>query len=166
MRIRVFTPADQEAAAAVIQAGMRDRWGDDYDPTSNPDLRDIGASYMTSGRLFLVAEVPDGTVVDQIVGTGALVPESPGVSRILRISVDRDWRRRGTAKAIVAELLAAARRAGSTKVVVSTDTPWLEAVALYEATGFIVTGTDDIDTHFALELGKPPDKNFIRSADL
>ena len=149
MRIREFTPADQEVAEAVIQAGMGDRWGDDYDPTSNPDLHDIEASYMTNGRVFLVAEMMDGLIV----GTGALVPEGRGVSRILRISVSRDWRRQGIAKALVAELLAAARRAGSTKVVVSTDTPWLEAIALYEATGFIVTGTDDIETHFTLELG-------------
>ncbi len=149
MRIREFTPADQEAAEAVIQAGMRDRWGEDYDPTSNPDLHNIEANYTANGRTFLVAEVPDGSVV----GTGALVPEGRGVSRILRISVDRDWRRQGIAKSLVAELLVAARKAGSTSVVVSTDTPWLEAIALYEATGFLVTGADGIDTHFALELG-------------
>lgn len=131
---------------------MRDRWGDGFDPTSNPDLTDIWANYMTKGAVFLVAEMPDGSGVDQIVGTGALVPESPQVSRILRVSVDREWRRRGIAKTIVAELLAVARRAGSNRVVVSTDTPWLEAVALYEATGFVVTGVDGTDTHFAMEV--------------
>ena len=136
MRIREFTPADQEAAEAVIQAGMRDRWGNDYDPTSNPDLADLRANYMTNASLLLVAEMPDS----EIVGTGALVPEGVGVSRILRISVDQASRRRGIAKALVAELLAAASKAGSTRVVVSTDTPWLEAIALYKATGFAVTG--------------------------
>ncbi len=132
---------------------MRDRWGDDYDPTSNPDLSDLDANYMTNARLFLVAEMTDSNGADQIVGTGALVPEGSGVSRILRVSVDRDWRRRGIAKALVAELLLAASKAGSTRVVVSTDTPWFEAIALYEATGFVAMGVDQTDTHLALELG-------------
>ncbi len=37
-------------------------------------------------------------------------------------------------------------------VVVSTDTPWLSAVALYRACGFTEVGHDGVETHFRLTV--------------
>jgi N-acetylglutamate synthase-like GNAT family acetyltransferase len=126
---------------------MAERWGDAFDLTANSDTHDLWASYMTNGRTFLVVE-NNGTLV----GTGALVPESSGVSRILRMSVDRGHRRRGIARMLIAELLDVAQQLGSRKVVVCTDTPWAEAVALYRSSGFAVTDEDGTDTHFSIDV--------------
>jgi SAM-dependent methyltransferase len=53
---------------------------------------------------------------------------------------------------MVDALVAAARRRGSHSVVVSTDTPWRDAVALYRSCGFVVTHVDQTDTHLELPL--------------
>ena len=148
MRVRTFEPEDQRSAHDLIQAGLRERWGDSFDPAANPDTNDISASYMTGGSQFVVAESDDGVVI----GTGALVPERYGVARIRRMSVDHRFRRRGIAKALVAELLERATLAGNQRVVVSTDTPWSEAVALYQSTGFAMIARDRTDTHFSMDI--------------
>jgi len=126
---------------------MRDRWGDAFDPTRNPDLGDLWASYMTNGAELLVAVDRDGAIV----GTGALVPDPEG-ARIVRMSVAAAMRRQGIARTLVAELVELARETGVDHVVASTDIPWTDALALYEACGFVVTGHSDDETHLRLDL--------------
>jgi len=147
VRVREFTAADQDAAAAVIQGGMRDRWGAAFDPAQNPDLDDLWESYMTNGSCLLVAVDEDDTVV----GTGALVPDRAG-AEILRMSVATHMRRRGIARDVVAALVERARANDIDTVVVSTDTPWTDAIALYESCGFTITGHSDDETHLRRDL--------------
>src|SRR5690242_11084261 len=100
--IRPFIRADQAAARRLILDGLAEHFGW-LDATLNPDLDDIWAHYVANGALFVVAEI-DGVPV----GTGALVPEGTG-GRLVRISVAPAQRRRGVGRAVVDDLVRAAR---------------------------------------------------------
>lgn len=145
--MRDFTTRDQIAVRELVLGGMRERWGDAYDPSANPDLDDISTSYVDRGAEVVVVQIGG-----EIVATGMLRPEPDRRGRILRMSVDQGYRRRGFGRQVVEELVRRARRRGMVEVVVLTDTPWTSALALYRSSGFAHVGQDDIDTHFALPL--------------
>jgi GNAT superfamily N-acetyltransferase len=129
---------------------MRERWGAQFDASANPDTDDIWLSYVTRGAEIVVVEMGGN-----VIATGTLLPEIDGSGRILRMSVDRQHRRQGLARTIVAELVERSRRRGLDRVTVTTDTPWSEAVALYQSCGFdLVSQTDDA-SHFVLSLREP-----------
>ena len=147
LRIRPFTPADQRAVRTLILAGLGERFGF-VDETLNPDLDDIAAHYLAQGHAFLVAEQ-----AGEIVATGGLIFESDGgVCQLVRISVRRELRRQGAARAIVAALLALARERGRQRVWVETHEPWQDAIALYERMGFSVYDRRDGLVFLALQL--------------
>ncbi len=143
--IRPFRPEDQAAAKALILAGLVEHFGY-LDPTRNPDLDDIAATY--AGGTFLLAWRGD-----EIVGTGALVHEREGVARIVRMSVDAPVRRRGIGTQVLQALCEHARAAGYRQIVLETTSTWHEVVAFYRRNGFRLVGSWDGDTHFAMDLG-------------
>lgn len=145
--IRDFGPGDQTPVRELVLAGMRERWGDAYDPSANPDLDDLSATYVDRGAEVVVVEI-DGTVV----ATGILQPQGDGRARILRLSVAQAHRRQGVGRQVVHELIRRARRRGMLELLVLTDTPWTSALALYRSCGFDQIGQDDTDTYFALTL--------------
>lgn len=142
--IRDFTPADQPAVHKIIQAGMAERWGDQYDPSMNADSNDM-ESHVRAGGQVVVVETADG-----IVATGTLLVQPDGSGRLIRMATHTDHRRRGWARAIVEELVGRARQANLHPIHVLTDNPWDSAKRLYLSCGFVVTNIDDIDTHFEL----------------
>lgn len=145
--VRDFTPTDQASVRALVLAGMRERWGDEYDPGANADLDDISASYSANGAEVIVSE--RGGVV---VAAGILQVRPAGRGQLLRVSVEQSHRRQGLGRQVVDELVRRARRRGMAGVVVLTDTPWTSAVALYRSCGFTEVGHDDTDTHLLLTL--------------
>ena len=148
--LRDFDQRDQWAVRELILAGMRERWGAQFDASANPDTDDIWLSFVTRGADIVVVDMGG-----KIIATGTLLPEVDGSGRILRMSVDRQHRRQGLARTIVAELVERSRRRGLDRVTVTTDTPWSEAVALYQSCGFdLVSQTDDA-SHFVLTLREP-----------
>lgn len=126
---------------------MRDRWGDRFDPAANPDTDDLWSSYILPGGEIVVVEDAGA-----VVATGALVIEPDGAGRIMRMSVDRERRRQGLGRAIVAELIERATRRGLDPLRVSTDTPWSDAVALYAACEFDLVEQTEADSHFSMSL--------------
>ena len=145
--IRDFTTGDQVAVRDLVLAGLLERWGDAYDPSVNPDLDDITSNYVHRGAEVVVIEIEG-----EIVATGILQPETNSRGRILRMSVDRHHRRHGLGRHVVDELVRRARGQSMIEVVVTTDTPWASAVALYRSCGFEEVGRDDTDTYFSLSL--------------
>lgn len=130
--LRPFMPADQSAARALILAGLGERFGV-IDETRNPDVDDIAASYLAHGHTFLVAEA-----AGEVIGTAGLIFEPDGATcQLVRVSVRRELRRQGVARALVAALLAEARELGMRRVWVETDEPWRDAIALYKRLGFV-----------------------------
>lgn len=144
LTIREFTPADQAAVRTIIDNGSPGRWADDATAGSRSDNRDVVVA--------TVSEPGSDESNEEVVGIGILVPEADGLGRIVRISVARHGRRRVIAKALIRELVSRARAEGHHAVIVSTGTPWTDAVALYEDSGFVVTESDEADIHLWLDL--------------
>ena len=147
MVLRDFQARDQQAVRDLILAGMRVRWAGQFDPSANPDLDDLWTNYIARGGEIVVFEENHA-----IVGTGTLLPDGASAGRILRMSVDRQHRRRGLARMIVRELVERARRRDWDALFVTTDTPWSDAVALYTSCGFEVVTQTDLVTHFSMRL--------------
>jgi ribosomal protein S18 acetylase RimI-like enzyme len=143
--IRPLEPADAPAARALILEGLAEHWGA-LDASLNPDLDDIPASF--ADGLFLVAEIGG-----LLAGTGALIPETPGVGRIVRMSVARARRRQGIGRMLLDALLAAARQRGYQRIVLETTATWDEAIAFYRRAGFRPVAERDGDLHLMMELG-------------
>lgn len=141
--IRPFQPGDQAAAKALVLAGLAAHWGA-LDPTRNPDLDDIAAGY--AHGVFLVAE-ENG----RIIGTGGLLPEADGVSRIVRMSVAADRQRRGVGRRMLQRLIDFAREQGSHRLVLETTSTWHGAIAFYRQAGFRLVAEQDGDSHFVLD---------------
>lgn len=144
--IRPFSPTDQAAAKALILAGLEEHWGE-LDLSLNPDLNNIQTSYINKGGVFLVVEIDN-----KIVGTGALSPEGNNAARIERVSVHKDFRRRGMGQAITAALVEAASQTGYAKVLVETTETWDPAVRLYQEFGFVEVDRYDGDVHMEMVI--------------
>jgi len=145
--IRDFAPDDQDAVAQLILGGMRQRWGSRFDPTADPDIDDLWASYIDAGGEIVVGELGGSAIATTtLMGCGARD------GRILRMSVARSHRGCGFGRLLVAEMVARSRRRGMLVLHVSTDTPWVDAVAFYKACGFVATSESGGDTHFELVL--------------
>jgi len=144
--IRPFLPEDQAVTRRLILAGLGDHFGT-IDETLNPDLDDITASYVDQGSCVVVAESGG-----EIVGAGTLKVESPGVGRLVRMTVARELRGRGLGRRLVNHLLDEARQRGYRRVVVETTDDWQDAIGLYRACGFQTEGFRDGDIHMFLDL--------------
>lgn len=144
LHIRPFAPTDQPTTKALILAGLAEHWGV-LDLTLNPDLNDIASSY--ADGVFLTAWLGD-----ELVATGALMPESPGVMRIVRMSVAHTHQRCGIGRALLERLHAQIRDAGCHQIVVETTSTWAGAIAFYTRYGFRPIGIWDGETHFVLDL--------------
>ena len=144
LEIRPFQSADQAAAKALILDGLAGHWGT-LDPTLNPDLDDIAASY--AGGAFFTAWI-GGTLA----GTGAYLPEGPGVYRIVRMSVRAGCRRSGIGSAILRFLIEKIKAQKAQAIVLETTTSWHEVIQFYTRHGFSPIGEENGDTTFQMSL--------------
>jgi ElaA protein len=71
---------------------------------------------------------------ERVIGTLRLLFDGTAV-KVGRVAVDRGWRRRGVAAAMLEEALAEARRRGCTRARLASQ---VDAVAVYEGAGFAV----------------------------
>ena len=149
IHVRPFVPCDQAAARTLILEGLREHWGG-LDPSLNPDLDDITASYSTPGHIFLIAEIEHISV-----GTGALGIDGD-VGQIVRVSVSSQYRRRGIGRALIAALLEIARTRGLTRVWMETNDDWRDAIGLYQQCGFQEYDRRDGCVFMALDLSGNP----------
>lgn len=144
--IRPFERRDQVAAKALILEGLVEHWGA-LDPTLNPDLDDIAATY--ADGCFLTAWQEE-----RLVGTGAILPEpdDEGTARVGRMSVARDCRRQGIGRALLDALCTAAQEAGYRRLVLETTATWQGVIDFYQTYGFRALGVRGGDMHFEMDL--------------
>ncbi|KAJ7428539.1 putative N-acetyltransferase CML5 [Pitangus sulphuratus] len=127
------------------------------------DLCDIPGTYLRPPDCgFWVAEA-GGSVVGMV----AAVPsrDAPGALELRRMSVSREQRGRGLARALCREVLAFARARGFDAVVLSTSMVQVAAQRLYEGQGFRRVGTSSPNLlgtilhfqifHYRCDLGAP-----------
>jgi GNAT superfamily N-acetyltransferase len=143
---RSFVPADQAAVRTLVLNGLGDHFGT-IDETMNPDLDDIAGHYLAPGHRVLVAE-REG----KIVGSGILIEESPGIGRLVRMSVDKRLRGQGIGKRLVRRLIAEARERGYTRLLVETNDDWSDAIGLYLSCGFARFACGNGEVHMSLDL--------------
>ncbi len=98
--LRDFRPSDQRGLRRLILEGLRDRWGEAFDASVNPDLNDFVANYLGRGAEIVVIE-SNG----EIIATGTLIADDGITGRIVRMSVAAAHRRQGLARRVVEELV-------------------------------------------------------------
>lgn len=140
-RIIEINEAIQERAIEIILEGLEERFGF-LDRTLNPDLRDIQHNYIDKGYMFLVAMLDA-----EPIGTGALVEETEGTGRIVRMSVSKPYRRNGYAHMILSELERKAVEQGMRRLVLETNKEWHSAIQFYTANGYVQYAIDDRRAH-------------------
>jgi GNAT superfamily N-acetyltransferase len=129
--LRRARPADGEPVRDLVFAVLRA-----YDIEPDPDNLDadvvrFGSAPDDVWPYELVAEV-DGAVA----GCVALTDKRPGVAYLSKLFVDPGRRRAGVGRALLTAAVDEARRRSIPRVELQTRTIFLEAVRLYEATGW------------------------------
>lgn len=148
LRIRHFVKTDQYTCRNLILDGLAEHFGV-IDQTLNPDLNDIGRSYLDRGHRFLVAEE-----LGVIVGTAALLLDNNNHPRIVRMSVAKTARRKGVASALLNDLIKEAARIDADAIEAHAEPDWTDAVGFYLMSGFQKVGEDAVDIHLRLQLEK------------
>jgi ribosomal protein S18 acetylase RimI-like enzyme len=59
------------------------------------------------------------------------------ISEMVRISTRKTYRRQGIGQTIITYLLNIARQRGGRRIIVKTNTSWLDAINLYKRLGFV-----------------------------
>jgi len=144
-QIRPFQKRDQKVARQIILSGLGEHFGF-IDETRNPDLDDIKTSYLRKGNIFAVA-----LMMRKVVGTGGLIVDGE-IGHIVRVSVEKQYRRNRIGKQIVNYLLIQARQRKIKCVVTKTEHSWSEVVAFYRVLGFIEYKRDTIDVYMKMNI--------------
>jgi GNAT superfamily N-acetyltransferase len=129
LRVTPFTDPVSQRLIAEVQAEYVVRYGGHDEARVDP------AEFDAPEGLFLVAW-QDG----EPVGCGGWRrledPRWPGAVEVKRMYVPPRARRRGVARAVLAELERTAAAAGATRILLETGTAQPEAVATYQAAGY------------------------------
>ena len=138
--ITQFLPNDQDEVKNLILAGMKEHWGK-IDKNKNQDLNDIQSSYAKA--VFLVAREEK-----RIIGCGALKAGPDHSGEIVRMSVAKDYRRRGVGRKILGKLINQAKILGYEKIILETTSAWEEVISFYLQCGFQISHFEDGNTYF------------------
>lgn len=133
MRISAYAPAHREGVVALVLGIQRGELGVPITLQDQPDLADVPAAYLRARGGFWVAE--DG---GRVVGTIGLL--DAGETVVLRkMFVDAAYRGRahGVAGALFDALLAHARGAGVSRILLGTRPEMRAAHRFYERHGFV-----------------------------
>jgi DNA-binding MarR family transcriptional regulator/GNAT superfamily N-acetyltransferase len=127
--IRSVHPAAAEARAAVQSYfdELDERFPDGFDPGDHPD-----GEVMAPGAGAFVVATSDG----EPVACGGVHELEPGVGEIKRMWVHRAWRGAGLGSRLLRHLERVAGDLGHTMVRLDTNGTLVEAIAMYERTGY------------------------------
>jgi ribosomal protein S18 acetylase RimI-like enzyme len=148
--IRIATAADAPALAAFAERTFRDTFG----PFNKPDDMDAycAATFAVEqqrreladpARLTLVLEQEArlAAYAQLLAGPAPECVTGPGPIEIVRFYVDRSWHGRGFAQALMAEVVAAARRRGARTIYLGVWERNVRAIAYYQKEGFRAVGS-------------------------
>jgi ribosomal protein S18 acetylase RimI-like enzyme len=137
MAIRLATAADHALIGRVFARASLSNEGDRENLLAHPELLEFDAAVFDNGGTRVA--VVDGLVV----GFATLRLVDDMAAELDDLFVDPDWMRQGIARALVSDLVEAAKRRGFARIDVAANG---HAVAFYEAAGFIADGT--VETTF------------------
>jgi GNAT superfamily N-acetyltransferase len=128
--IRDARPADVDALRTVFRRSPLSNEGNRRNLLAHPDVLEWTADPVAEGRTR--AAVVD----DRVVGFATTSVAADGLE-LEDLFVDPDWMRRGVGRALVEDVVAAARRRGVLRVTVTANE---HALAFYERAGFVAQG--------------------------
>jgi GNAT superfamily N-acetyltransferase len=129
IEIRQATRADRDRCVAIVFDTLRS-FGIEPEPEGlDADVMRFGEG--DEGSYEIVAVV-DGVLA----GVSALSPRGEGLGWVSKVFVDPPFRRRGAARALMAQVVAEAKARGYRRLGLQTRTIFREAVALYESSGW------------------------------
>lgn len=137
IRPEPFGSAVARALIDALDADLRERYADDEEDTGEPDhamLNLLDSSVAPPLGTFLVGYL-DGVPS----GCGAIRPAptgEAGVAEVKRMYVAPEARGKGISRAVLAALEVEARALGYGRLVLETGTRQLEAMSLYETSGY------------------------------
>lgn len=135
--LRRATPADAAVASEII-AGALGEYGLPFEPNGrDADVATFGAKPEQDD---LVAEDLEERVAGspRVIGVASVGPQgADGVAWISKVFVAPGARRRGAGRALLEAAHAAARARGFREVGLRTRLVFVEAIALYEAAGYV-----------------------------
>lgn len=126
LRIEPYDGPVAQALIAAVQQEYVARYGGPDDSPVDP------AEFAPPYGCFVVAY--DGF---EAVATGGLRPAVDGAMEIKRMYVRPEWRGRGLARLVLADLEQRARELGATRIVLETGQRQPEAIRLYETSGYV-----------------------------
>jgi N-acetylglutamate synthase-like GNAT family acetyltransferase len=130
---REAAPADGGSIRAVVLAVLGE-YGLSPDPQGlDTDLVDVASSYVARGGCFRVVVSADG----RIVGCGGLYPLGSRDAEIRKMYLLPEARGRGLGRALLENLIGAAREREFDRVIVETASVLKEAISLYRQRGFV-----------------------------
>lgn len=143
--IRPFATADQAGVLDCILDIQRGEYGMAITAQDQPDLAAIPEFYGPGAGGFWVAEAEG-----RIVGTIALKDIGGGDGALRKMFVAAPWRGRdhGVAAALMATLLAHARRGGLARIHLGTAAHFLAAHRFYERLGFALIAPEALPPAF------------------
>ena len=154
--IRQFQPEDADDVRRLFAEGQRqfsagvERDIETYIADSLAgDLADIAGNYLQPGSNFWVAEAGE-----QVIGIVGIQRKDAETCELRRMAVDVRWRRRGLARKLLETAETFGRQQGYASIVLSTITPLQPAIALYEGTGYQLTGQSRYGAVTVLHYGK------------
>lgn len=131
-RLRRATPADSEAALALVRSVLAE-YGLCADPAAtDADLADLAAHYFARGGDFVVLVDDSG----RLVGTCGLFPLGNGVVELRKMYLLPSLRGQGQGRRLLDWALTRARELGFRRITLETAAVLKEAIALYERNGF------------------------------
>ena len=107
---------------------------------------DNSYKFKTPLNLVLVSHKPEREFVKH------LIKEENYICRIIRMSVDKEYRGKGIAKKIVTSLEKTAKDKNYKQIVLETNNDWYEAINLYKKCDYIEFRTDEESIHFIKEI--------------
>ncbi|MGV3491504.1 MAG: GNAT family N-acetyltransferase [Devosia sp.] len=135
LTLRAATPADQPALLAIVWQTILASERDRDILLANPEVVQLPLEQLTPAT-SAVAEI-DGRPT----GFAIVLPRPDGDAELDGLFVDPAHQRHGIGRALIAEAsrLTRAQGASTLHVIANAD-----ALAFYEAVGFVVTGTTDV----------------------
>jgi GNAT superfamily N-acetyltransferase len=129
--IRLGTPADLPACAAVYRRAALSNAGDRANLLTHPEYLILGPEGLAEDRMYVAEE--DGSIV----GFATWVAQVSGTIELEDLFVDPDWRRHGIATALVSRVVDVLRARGVRCLEVTANP---HAEGFYSAAGFVDCG--------------------------
>jgi putative acetyltransferase len=146
------TDADGAAMAALIAAVFAEYENCPFVAAEFPELAAPATRYGTGGGALFVARDADGNLV----GSLAVAPGyRAGDFELFKVYLARSWRGRGLAAHLLSLAMSQARQAGARRLVLWSDTRFLDGHRFYRRHGFrLLPGVRALhDTARSLEFG-------------